>query len=151
MSSDRSWMWACGDEWIRVFLQMNLLWEVEDEHMDDELYQENMSGSNRPKGDSFGETFIPRDITATMKAYFDGPYPTFCSMPQSIRDGLWDRFMEKDMDSPMSQLEFFSHTHWKNQGLRHFVDKKSKRVHDTYNTAIESKYGTVRDNQHIRF
>ncbi|CAA3009302.1 Hypothetical predicted protein [Olea europaea subsp. europaea] len=95
MSSDRSWMWACGDEWIRVFLQMNLLWEVEDEHMDDELYQENMSGSNRPKGDSFGETFIPRDITATMKAYFDGPYPTFCSMPQSIRDGLWDRFMDK--------------------------------------------------------
>ncbi|KAL2529386.1 Uncharacterized protein Fot_21987 [Forsythia ovata] len=30
-----------------------------------------------------------------MKAYFDGSYPTFCSMPQPIRDGLWDRFLDK--------------------------------------------------------
>ncbi|CAA3026566.1 probable lactoylglutathione lyase, chloroplastic [Olea europaea subsp. europaea] len=29
-----------------------------------------------------------------MKAYFDGPYPTFYLMPQPIRDGLWDRFMD---------------------------------------------------------
>lgn len=26
--------------------------EVEDEHMDDEIYQEDMCGSNRPNGDS---------------------------------------------------------------------------------------------------
>ncbi|KAL2529394.1 Uncharacterized protein Fot_21995 [Forsythia ovata] len=44
---------------------------------------------------SFIETFVPRDITATMKACFDGPYPTICSMPQPIRDGLWDRFLDK--------------------------------------------------------
>ncbi|XP_022877805.1 uncharacterized protein LOC111395848 [Olea europaea var. sylvestris] len=45
------------------------------------------------KNSTFGETFIPCDITAIMKAYFDCPYPTFCLMPQPIRDGLWDRFM----------------------------------------------------------
>ncbi|CAA2992421.1 Hypothetical predicted protein [Olea europaea subsp. europaea] len=50
------------------------------------------------------------------------------------------------MDRPMSQLEFFS-VHNKNHELGDFVDKKSKRVHDTYKTAIESKYDTVRDNQ----
>ncbi|KAL2545735.1 Uncharacterized protein Fot_14968 [Forsythia ovata] len=38
------------------------------------------------EGDTFFETFVPRDITATMKAYFDGTYPTFCSMPLPIRD-----------------------------------------------------------------
>ncbi|KAL2553889.1 Transposase associated domain-containing protein [Forsythia ovata] len=47
------------------------------------------------EGDTFVETFVPRDITATMKAYFDGPYPTFRSMPQPIIDGLWDRFLDK--------------------------------------------------------
>ncbi|XP_022876796.1 uncharacterized protein LOC111395001 [Olea europaea var. sylvestris] len=50
-------------------------------------------------------------------------------------------------DRPISQLEFFSHVHRKNHRLGDFVDKKSKRVHDTYKTAIESKYGTVRNNQ----
>ncbi|CAA3001670.1 Low affinity sulfate transporter 3 [Olea europaea subsp. europaea] len=55
--------------------------------------------------------------------------------------------LEKAMDRPISQLEFFNHVHRKNQGLGDFVDKKSKRVHDTYKTAIESKYGTVRNNQ----
>ncbi|KAL2501583.1 Uncharacterized protein Fot_35431 [Forsythia ovata] len=47
------------------------------------------------EGDTFVETFVPRDITATMKAYFDGLYPTFRSIPQPIRNGLWDRFLDK--------------------------------------------------------
>ncbi|CAA3005509.1 Hypothetical predicted protein [Olea europaea subsp. europaea] len=55
--------------------------------------------------------------------------------------------LEKDMGRPMSQLEFFSHVHKKNHGLGDFVDKKSKRVHDTYKASIESKYGTVREDQ----
>ncbi|CAA3032638.1 Hypothetical predicted protein [Olea europaea subsp. europaea] len=29
-----------------------------------------------------------------MKVYFDGPYSTFCSMPQPIRDALWDQFLD---------------------------------------------------------
>ncbi|KAL2529524.1 Uncharacterized protein Fot_22125 [Forsythia ovata] len=70
--------------------------EVEDEHIDDALYPEDVSKPNkRVMCDSFVEAFVPRDITATMKAYFDGPYPTFRSMPQPIRDGLWDRFLVK--------------------------------------------------------
>ncbi|CAA2997867.1 Hypothetical predicted protein [Olea europaea subsp. europaea] len=51
------------------------------------------------------------------------------------------------MGRPMSQLEFFSHVHKKNHELGDFVDKKSKRVYDTYKASIESKYGTIRDYQ----
>ncbi|KAL2533160.1 Uncharacterized protein Adt_06511 [Abeliophyllum distichum] len=85
--------------------------ELEDEHIDDMTKSSNKTrGPNRGtpmpddrsqriqisiEGDTFVETFIPRDITATITAYFDGPYPTFRSMPQPIRDGLWDRFLDK--------------------------------------------------------
>ncbi|KAL2515030.1 Uncharacterized protein Fot_29001 [Forsythia ovata] len=69
-----------------------------DEHIDDVT-----RGSNKTRGPNRGtsmpadqsQPFVPRDITATMKAYFDGPYPTFRSMPQPIIDGLWDRFLDK--------------------------------------------------------
>ncbi|KAL2501229.1 Uncharacterized protein Fot_35077 [Forsythia ovata] len=80
-----------------------------DEHIDDVTRGSNKTrGPNRGipmptdrshrikisiESDTFVEAFVPHDITATMKAYFDGPYPTFRSMPQPIRDGLWDRLL----------------------------------------------------------
>ncbi|KAL2514672.1 Uncharacterized protein Fot_28643 [Forsythia ovata] len=85
--------------------------ELGDEHIDDITRGSNKTrGPNRGtpmpadqsqriqisiEGDTFVEAFVPRNITAIMKAYFDGSYPTFCSMPQPIRDGLWDRFLDK--------------------------------------------------------
>ncbi|KAL2513001.1 Uncharacterized protein Adt_18601 [Abeliophyllum distichum] len=66
---------------------------------------------------------------------------------QMINYVLTASYSEKNIDHPMSQLELFSHVHRTNHGLRDFIDKKSKRVHDKYKASIEFKYVIDRDDQ----
>ncbi|CAA0813189.1 Unknown protein [Striga hermonthica] len=43
---------------------------------------------------------VPRDITATLKAYLNGPYPTYKHVPGATKDALWKKFNEKFKWSP---------------------------------------------------
>ncbi|GER54784.1 lipid-transfer protein [Striga asiatica] len=38
---------------------------------------------------------VPRDITATLKAYLNGPYPTYKHVPGPTKDALWKKFNMK--------------------------------------------------------
>ncbi|CAI9769391.1 unnamed protein product [Fraxinus pennsylvanica] len=87
-------------------------------------------------GNRFITPWASRAVSANLKSYLGGPYPTYSLVPVDIKKLSWERFQHEKLGKPPTASQLFERIHRRNKGEGDFVDNKSRIVYETYDNAI---------------
>ncbi|CAI9775236.1 unnamed protein product [Fraxinus pennsylvanica] len=97
-------------------------------------------------GNRFITPSTSRAVSANLKSYLGGPYPTCSLVPVDIKKKLlWERFqlrLHEKLGKPPTASQLFERIHRRNKGEGDFVDNKSRIFYETDDNAINEKYGS---------